>query len=189
VLAVASCYAGRATGATVREEPPVFLFQARAPGPNTYAGVIDFPPVFLFGARLPGPLTYKIVYDHPPGIDATVSFLVPDDSEVSLLAPRAAFYGYTFDGTSLSIPIADLAGLSAEEADAVTGDWRKILQKYVSESDDDPTMYKIPNRRYASRDIYLPGLIEFVVLAVIDSVTIPRLGEIETAKAYDVDDV
>jgi predicted metal-dependent peptidase len=37
-------------------------------------------------------------------------------------------------------------------------DWRKILQKYVSESDDDPTMYKIPNRRYASRDIYLPGL-------------------------------
>jgi predicted metal-dependent peptidase len=37
-------------------------------------------------------------------------------------------------------------------------DWRKILQRYVSESDDDPTMYKIPNRRYASRDIYLPGL-------------------------------
>ena len=37
-------------------------------------------------------------------------------------------------------------------------DWRKILQKYVSESDDDPTMYKIPNRRFVSRDMYLPGL-------------------------------
>jgi len=37
-------------------------------------------------------------------------------------------------------------------------DWRKILQRYVSESDDDPTMYKIPNRRFASRDLYLPGL-------------------------------
>jgi predicted metal-dependent peptidase len=37
-------------------------------------------------------------------------------------------------------------------------DWRKILQRYVSEADEDPTMYKIPNRRYASRDIYLPGL-------------------------------
>ena len=37
-------------------------------------------------------------------------------------------------------------------------DWRKILQKYVSESDDEITQYKIPNRRWASRDIYLPGL-------------------------------
>ena len=128
VLAVASYYAARLTGGTVREEPPVFLLQARAPGSNTYAGIIDSPPVFLLNARLPEPLTYKVVYDRPPGIDVTVSFLVPDDSEVSLLAPRAAFYGYTFDGTSLSIPIADLAGLSAEEADAVTGDWRKILQ-------------------------------------------------------------
>lgn len=37
-------------------------------------------------------------------------------------------------------------------------DWRKILQKYVSEADDEITQYKIPNRRWASRDIYLPGL-------------------------------
>lgn len=37
-------------------------------------------------------------------------------------------------------------------------DWRKILQKYVSEADDEITQYKIPNRRWVSRDIYLPGL-------------------------------
>ncbi len=37
-------------------------------------------------------------------------------------------------------------------------DWRKILQKYASEADDEITQYKIPNRRWASRDIYLPGL-------------------------------
>ncbi len=32
--------------------------------------------------------------------------------------------------------------------------WRKILQRYVSQANDEPTLYKIPNRRYVSRDIY-----------------------------------
>ena len=36
--------------------------------------------------------------------------------------------------------------------------WRKILQRYVSQANDEPTLYKIPNRRYVSREIYLPGL-------------------------------
>jgi predicted metal-dependent peptidase len=36
--------------------------------------------------------------------------------------------------------------------------WRKILQRYVSTANEEPTMYKIPNRRYASQGIYLPGL-------------------------------
>lgn len=36
--------------------------------------------------------------------------------------------------------------------------WRKILQRYVSSANEEATMYKIPNRRYASQQIYLPGL-------------------------------
>lgn len=36
--------------------------------------------------------------------------------------------------------------------------WRKILQRYVSEANQEPTIYKIPNRRYVSSGYYLPGL-------------------------------
>jgi hypothetical protein len=43
-------------------------------------------------------------------------------------APMLLFSGYVSDGTSITIPIADLIGLTAAEADAVTGDWREILQ-------------------------------------------------------------
>jgi hypothetical protein len=42
--------------------------------------------------------------------------------------PRNLFSGYAADGTSLTIPIASLTGLTTAEADAVTGDWREILQ-------------------------------------------------------------
>jgi predicted metal-dependent peptidase len=38
-------------------------------------------------------------------------------------------------------------------------DWKKILQKYVSEANEEATLYKIPNRRFVSSDLYLPGLI------------------------------
>jgi predicted metal-dependent peptidase len=37
-------------------------------------------------------------------------------------------------------------------------DWKKILQRYVSAANEEATLYKIPNRRYASQQIYLPGL-------------------------------
>jgi hypothetical protein len=36
--------------------------------------------------------------------------------------------------------------------------WRKLLVRYISMAEDDPTVYKVPNRRYISRDMYLPGL-------------------------------
>lgn len=36
--------------------------------------------------------------------------------------------------------------------------WRKILQRYVSEANQEPTIYKIPNRRYVSSGYYLPGI-------------------------------
>ena len=37
-------------------------------------------------------------------------------------------------------------------------DWRKLLQKYIVQANEEVTMYKIPNRRFVSDDIYLPGL-------------------------------
>jgi len=37
-------------------------------------------------------------------------------------------------------------------------DWRKLLQKYISQIEEEPTIYKIPNRRFVSSDLYLPGL-------------------------------
>ena len=51
------------------------------------------------------------------------------DSEIlSEFAPKLVFPGYRANWTTVVIPIADLIGLTAEEADAVTGDWREILQ-------------------------------------------------------------
>jgi predicted metal-dependent peptidase len=37
-------------------------------------------------------------------------------------------------------------------------DWKKTLQRYTSEMDDDFSVYKIPNRRHIFQDLYLPGL-------------------------------
>jgi len=42
--------------------------------------------------------------------------------------PLDLFVGYSSDGTSITIPISSVIGLTAEEADAVTGDWREVLQ-------------------------------------------------------------
>jgi hypothetical protein len=42
-------------------------------------------------------------------------------------APTAIFPGYSSDGTDITIPIADLDGLTAAEANATTGDWREII--------------------------------------------------------------
>lgn len=42
--------------------------------------------------------------------------------------PELLFPGYSSDNTNITIPIAIFQGLSAAEADAVTGDCRKILQ-------------------------------------------------------------
>jgi hypothetical protein len=49
-------------------------------------------------------------------------------SVYKIFPPNSLFAGYAADGASLTIPIASLTGLTAAEADAVTGDWREILQ-------------------------------------------------------------
>lgn len=42
-------------------------------------------------------------------------------------APTALFSGYTSDGTNITIPLADIPGLTAAEAHTSTGDWRNIF--------------------------------------------------------------
>ena len=46
--------------------------------------------------------------------------------------------------------------LTKDENPQIT--WKKILERYIAEAEDDPTVYKIPNRRYITRGLYLPGL-------------------------------
>jgi hypothetical protein len=42
-------------------------------------------------------------------------------------APTQLFPGYSSDGTNITIPIADIEGLTAAEANSTTGDWREIF--------------------------------------------------------------
>ena len=42
-------------------------------------------------------------------------------------APTALFAGYSSDGTNITIPLANIPGLTAAEADATTVDWRSIF--------------------------------------------------------------
>ena len=42
-------------------------------------------------------------------------------------APTAVWPGYTSNGTRITIPLADIDGLTAAQADADTGDWRAIV--------------------------------------------------------------
>lgn len=44
------------------------------------------------------------------------------------MLPTELFPGYAFDGTDITIPLADLAALSSAEANATTGDGREVLR-------------------------------------------------------------
>lgn len=52
----------------------------------------------------------------------------------SKFRPKDLFLGYESDGTSITIPIASVIGLTDAEADTVTGDWREILQAVLLRS-------------------------------------------------------
>lgn len=45
--------------------------------------------------------------------------------------PTNLFPNYTYSDSTLHIPLADLDGLTALEADAVSGDWRAIAQAFL----------------------------------------------------------
>jgi hypothetical protein len=73
-----------------------------------------------------------------------------DGSYITRLAPVRWMPGYTSDGTSITIPIAALGeNITAAEANAVTGDWREILQAVLVKTNEyhrslSPTELKQP---------------------------------------------
>jgi len=68
-------------------------------------------------------------YNFGAVVAATISVVVTFPSEYGTeLSPGYVIEGYSSDGTNIIIPIASLVGLTAAEADAITGDWREILQ-------------------------------------------------------------
>jgi hypothetical protein len=50
----------------------------------------------------------------------------------SKFRPKDLFTGYGFDGTSITIPIAGLAGITPTEADTADGDWRELMRAVFS---------------------------------------------------------
>lgn len=80
----------------------------------------------------------ELAFSFPPGaiperhisVDTPLLFRLLLDVEIPdyRVAPEQVIPGYSSDGTNITLPIASLIGLTAAEADAVTGDWREILQ-------------------------------------------------------------
>jgi hypothetical protein len=58
----------------------------------------------------------------------TLSGTPAELGQISYLAPSVLWPSYSFDGTAITISLDDFIGLSSAEADAVTGDWREVLQ-------------------------------------------------------------
>lgn len=50
---------------------------------------------------------------------------------MALVIPTQLFPGYTSDGTSITIPLAALAGLTAAEANAGTGNGMEVLRQII----------------------------------------------------------
>jgi len=71
-------------------------------------------------------------------ITVTVTFLSEYGDRLS---PVYLWPGYDSDGTSITIPLAQLPGLSVAEADAATGDWREVLQAILVSSLDHSELY------------------------------------------------
>jgi hypothetical protein len=82
--------------------------------------------------------TLALAFSFPTGavperhisVDTTLLFrlLIGTGIPAYRISPEQAISGYSSDGTSITMPIASLIGLTAAEADATTGDWREILQ-------------------------------------------------------------
>jgi hypothetical protein len=95
-------------------------------------GIVEFrryPDENLIVGRAP------IQIAHP----ATTIGLYPANVEIAdyrVFLPSSLFIGYSTDGTSITIPISTLSGLTAAEADATTGDWREVLQAILRRSFD-----------------------------------------------------
>jgi hypothetical protein len=83
------------------------------------------------------PSACKVAVDFPVHTSHSFGWEIADPILVAVtfpvgygdsLSPVYVIDGYSSDGTNITIPIASLIGLTAAEADAITGDWREILQ-------------------------------------------------------------
>lgn len=51
--------------------------------------------------------------------------------KMALVIPTQLFPGYTSDGTSITIPLAALSGLTVAEANAATGNGMEVLRQII----------------------------------------------------------
>jgi hypothetical protein len=54
---------------------------------------------------------------------------------MAAVIPTQLFPGYISDGTTITIPIADLPGLSAAEANAATGNAMEVLRTIIAKAE------------------------------------------------------
>lgn len=88
-----------------------------------------------FSTTLVPPYVEEDVNTHvTPGYDITFSFEA-NESTIYRAPPSSVCSGYSFDGTSITIPLSCLPGLTAEEASVASGDWRDIFQSICLMSD------------------------------------------------------
>lgn len=109
------------SGATV--EPDAYPFVETVAGLVEFAGA--FPEVISFDAAIESfPHSYTFTISSPTPTDPAIF------SDLHY-APVNIWPGYTSDGDNIVFPIAELPGLSVNEAGAVTGDWREIFQSVL----------------------------------------------------------
>ena len=74
-------------------------------------------------------------------------------------APSSLFPSWSENGTTISVPIASIANLTAAEADGTTGDWRAVIGRLVDDvynydnalaTADSPTKFTITRQRFES---------------------------------------
>jgi len=118
--------------------PPVASISVTARLGTTPQSVV--PVAFELSAVVPLPaggvfvplaeFNFSAILGQVPVSTATIGFVfsAPTPLQIPRFCPQHLFFGYTSDGTNISIPIAKLSGLDAGEADTTDGDCREILQ-------------------------------------------------------------
>jgi hypothetical protein len=112
-------------GVVVSEAQTAYVIVSASLPPH----MVSYPPAVAVVCAGGIPSQWEGIISSPQTASVTVS--LPVSRVTFTRVPSDLFPGYESDGTDITIPIADLIGLTAEEADAVTGDWRKIVQTMV----------------------------------------------------------
>jgi hypothetical protein len=98
---------------------PTFEWLGNSPvGTISFIGYGEAPSGQTLSQSIPEPITGIVLFYG----------YASDVVNYATLLPGSVFPGYSSDGVNISFPIALLPGVSAEEADVVIGDWRKIFQ-------------------------------------------------------------